>query len=95
MDSIELGGTLSNKIYDKHRVTLWAQVNVGEAMNMDDFIKQDITYLDQKHKKGNSCLHKNPTISIWTWAYNHPKDVFYFQDMSEINRIQLPFTLEI
>ncbi len=54
MDSIELGGTLSNKIYEKHRVTWWAQVNVGEAMNMkDDFIKQNITYLDQKHKKGN------------------------------------------
>jgi hypothetical protein len=40
-------------------------------------------------------LTQNPTISIWTWAYNHPNDVFYFQDMGETNRIQLPFTLVI
>jgi hypothetical protein len=63
---------------------------------MDDFIKQqDIAYLDPKHKIWSWCLYKNPTISIYTWAFNHQDDVFYFQDVSEDNGIHVPFTIRI
>jgi hypothetical protein len=33
-------------------------------MTHDDFIKQDIVCLDQKHKLGNWHLHKNLVIFI-------------------------------
>ncbi len=56
------------QIYDKHKAIWWARFNAGELMTRDDFIRQqDIAYLDCKHKKGNWCLHKNPTISLPTW----------------------------
>jgi hypothetical protein len=65
-------------------------------MTRDDLIRQqDIAYLDCKHKMGNLCLHKNPTISFHTWAFNHLDDVFYFQDVSEVNGIHVPFTIGI
>ncbi len=40
-------------------------------------------------------MHKNPTISIWSWALHHSKHIFYFQEIREINGIQFPFTLGI
>ncbi len=65
-------------------------------MIRDDFIKQqDIVYLDCKHKKKNWCLHKNMAISFYTWAFNHPDDVFYFQDANEDNGIHVPFIIQI
>jgi hypothetical protein len=30
-----------------------------------------------------------------TWAFNHSNDVFYFQDVSEVNGIKVPFTIGI
>jgi len=32
---------------------------------------------------------------LHTWAFNHPDDVFYFQDASEDNGIHFPFTIGI
>jgi hypothetical protein len=40
-------------------------------------------------------LHTNPTISIQFWAPQHPEDVFFFQNVGEINEIQIPFTINI
>ncbi len=72
------------------------RVNISQNMIRDDFIwLQDITYLDQKHKKGSWRLHPNLVISIWSWALQHPEDVFFFQDVGEINEIQVPFTIVI
>jgi hypothetical protein len=51
--------------------------------------------LDCKHKKQNWHLHKNSAISFHTWAFNHPNDLFYFQDASEDNEIHVPFTIGI
>jgi hypothetical protein len=51
--------------------------------------------LDQKHKKGSWHLHTNPTISIQFWALQHSEDVFFFQDVDEINKTQVPFTISI
>jgi len=51
--------------------------------------------LDQKHKKGSWHLHINPTISIWSWAFQHLEDVYFFQDVGEINKTQVPFTISI
>jgi hypothetical protein len=63
-------------------------------MAKDDFLRlQDIAYLDQKHKKGSWCLHWDSTIPIQSWACVHPNDVFYFQNASEVNGIQMPFTI--
>jgi hypothetical protein len=46
----------------------------------------DIAYLDHKHKKGNFGIYtKNLTIFMHTWIFNHSDDVFYFQDVSEVN----------
>jgi hypothetical protein len=56
---------------------------------------QDIAYLDQKHKKGSWSLHTNLTISIWSWALQHSEDVFFSQDVNEINGTQVPFTISI
>jgi hypothetical protein len=65
-------------------------------MTQDDFIwLQDIFILDWKHKKGSWCLHIKLVISIWSWAFQHLKDVFFFQNASEINKIQIPFTIGI
>jgi hypothetical protein len=90
-----LGYTVK-QIYDKHKAIWWARINAGEAMMRDDFItQQDITYLDRKHKKGSWRLHQNLTISLRTWAFSHPDDVFYFQDANEDNGIHVPFTIGI
>jgi hypothetical protein len=51
--------------------------------------------LDQKHKKRSWHLHTNPAISIQSWAFQHPKDVFFFQDVGEINETQILFTIGI
>ncbi len=51
--------------------------------------------MNHKHKKKNWCLHKNLAISLCTWAFNHPDDVFYFQNASEDNGIHFPFTIGI
>jgi hypothetical protein len=74
----------------------YGTINAGEMMTRDDFIRQqNIAYLDRKHKKGSWRLHQNPAISLRTWAFNHPDDVFYFQDASEDNGIHVPFTIGI
>ncbi len=53
------------QIYDKDKAIWWARVNARETMTWDNFIRQqDIAYLDQKHKIGSWCLHKNPANSI-------------------------------
>jgi hypothetical protein len=84
------------QIHDKHKEIWWARVNVDEQMTQDDFLQlQDITYLDRKHKKGIWHLHKNLTLSIQSWVCVCPNDVFYFQDVGEVNGIQIPFTTEI
>jgi hypothetical protein len=65
-------------------------------MTHDDFIKQqDIVCLDQKHKIGNWHLHKNLVIYIQRWTFNYSKSDFYFQDASEVNGIEIPFTVGI
>jgi hypothetical protein len=65
-------------------------------MTRDDFIRQqDIAYLDRKHKKGNWRLHQNLAISLRTWAFNLPYDVFSFQDAIEDNEIHVPFTIGV
>jgi hypothetical protein len=72
------------QIYDKHKEIWQARANVGESMTWDDFLQlQDITYLDQKHKRGIWQLHTNPTISIQSWVCVHPNDVFYFQNVGD------------
>jgi hypothetical protein len=38
-------------------------------------------------------LHKNPTISIRSWALHHLKHVFYLEEVDKINGIQVPFSL--
>jgi hypothetical protein len=71
-------------------------VNVGERMTRDDFLQLlDITYLDQKHKKCTWHLHENSMLSIQSWVCVHLDDVFYFQDVSEVNGIHVPFTTGI
>jgi hypothetical protein len=54
-----------------------------------------ISYLDCKHKKGSWHLHKNLAISIRRWVLHHLTDVFYFQDVGEVNGIHIPFTIGI
>jgi len=89
-------GYLTKQIYDKHKAIWWERVNVGQSMTQDDFIRlRNIAYLDKKHKKGSWPLHTNPTISIWSWALQHPKDVLFLQDVGEINGTQVPFTIGI
>jgi hypothetical protein len=88
-----LGYTIK-QIYNKHKAIWWARINVRKAMTRDDFIRQqNIAYLDHKHKRGSWHLHKNPTISFHTWAFNHPNHVFYFQDANKNNGIHVPFTI--
>jgi len=61
-------------------------VNVGQSIIRNDFIwLQNIAYLDQKHKKRSWCLHTNLKISIRSWALQHPENLFFFQDVNEIN----------
>jgi len=58
-------GYMTKQIYDKHKAIWWEHVNASQSMTPDDFIWfQNITYLDQKHKKGSWHLHTNPAISI-------------------------------
>ncbi len=88
-------GYTTKQIYDKHKTIWWEHVNVDQNMTQHDFIQlQNITYLDWKHKKGNWCLYTNPTISIQSWVFQHLEDVFFFQDASEINETQVPFTID-
>jgi len=76
------------QIHDKHKEIWGAWVNADEQMTWDDFLwLQDITYLDWKHKKGIWHLHKNLTLFIQSWVCVHPNDVFYFQDVGEMNGI--------
>jgi hypothetical protein len=89
-------GYIVKQIYDKHMTMWWAKINVRKVMTKDDFFRQqDIVYLDHKHIKKNWRLHKNPAISLYTWAFNHPDDVFYFQDVNKDNGIHVPFTIGI
>jgi len=94
---IQLGlGYNVKQIYDKHKAIWWARINAGEAMTRDDFIRQqDIVYLDYKHTKRSWRLHQNLAISLCTWAFSHPNDVFYFQNASEDNGIHVPFKIKI
>jgi hypothetical protein len=89
MAQLSLGYT-TKQIYDKHKIIWWECVNPSQIMTRDDFIWfQNITYLDLEHKKGSWCLHTNLAISIWSWIFQHSKDVFFSQDVDEINGIQL------
>jgi len=89
-------GDIIKQIYDKHKAIWSARINVREMMTKDDFIKQkDIAYLDRKHKKRRWHLHQNLAISFCTWAFSHPNDGFYFQDVNEDNGIHVPFTIGI
>jgi len=84
-----LGYTIK-QIYDKHKAIWWATINARKAITRDNFIKQqNITYLNRKHTKRNLHLHKNPAISLRTWAFSHLDDVFYFQNASEDNGIHV------
>jgi hypothetical protein len=47
------------------------------------------------HKRNNWHLHENPNIFIQSWALQRPKDIFYFHEISEINGMQMPFTINI
>ncbi len=86
-------GYMTKQIYDNHKVIWWEHVNVNQSMTRDDFIwLQNIPYLNLKHKRGSWCLHTNLAISIWSWIFQHSKDVFFFQDAGEINGTQIPFT---
>jgi hypothetical protein len=93
---IQLGlGYIVKQIYDKHKAIWWARINAREMMTRDDFIRQqDIAYSDHKHKR-SWHLHKNQTISLRTWAFNHPDDVFYFQNANEDNGIHVPSIIGI
>ncbi len=87
---------MAKQIYDKHKTIWWEHLNAGQSMTQDDFIwLQDIAYLDRKRKKGSWHLHTNPTILIWSWVFQHSKDVFFFQDVGEMNGTQVPFTIGI
>ncbi len=48
--------------------------------------------MDRKHKRRSWLLHTNPIISLQAWALQHLEDVFFFQNVSEINETQTPFT---
>ncbi len=65
-------------------------------MTQDDFIQlQDIAYLDGKHKNWSWHLHINPGFLIQSWVLQHLEDVFFLQDVSEINKTQVLFTIGI
>ncbi len=65
-------------------------------MTQDDFIQlQNIAYLDGKHKKGSWHLQINPTLLIWSWVLQHLEDVLFLQDVGEINKTQVLFTIRI
>jgi hypothetical protein len=86
----------TKQIYDKHKTIWWECVNASQSMTQDDFIRlQDIAYLDKKRKKRNWHLHTNLVISIQSWVLQHPEDVFFLQDVGEINGTQVPFTIGI
>jgi len=71
-------------------------VNASQSITRDDLIRlQDIAYFDRKHKKGSWHLHTIPVISIRSWALQHLEDVFFLQDVGEINETQVPFTIGI
>jgi hypothetical protein len=77
---------MAKQIYDKHKAIWWERVNASQSMTRNDFIRlQDIAYLDRKHKKGSWHLHTYLAISIQSWALQHPENVFFFQDVGEIN----------
>jgi hypothetical protein len=62
-------GCTVNQIYDKHKAIWWAQINAGEAMTRDDFIKQqNIVYLYHKHTKKVSIYTK---IQPFPFAHGH------------------------
>jgi hypothetical protein len=85
-------GYTTKQIDDKHKTIWWKCMNAGQSMTRDDFIQlQDIAYLDWKYKKGSWRSHTNPTISIWFWVLQHPEDVFFFQDVDEINETNILF----
>jgi hypothetical protein len=46
-------------------------------------------------KKKSWCLHENLAISLWTCAFIHLDDVFYFQDVNEVIEIHVPFIIGI
>jgi len=85
-----------NLVYDKHKAIWWVKINAGKVTTRDNFIKQqDIGYFDRKCIKRSWFLHKKLVISLWTWAFIHPNDVFYFQDANKVNGIHVPFTIPI
>jgi hypothetical protein len=63
-------------------------------MIRDDFIRQqDIVYLDHKHKNNNLTFTQKSSHFPLHMAFNHPNDVFYFQDASEDNGIHVLFII--
>jgi len=46
-------------------------------------------------KKEVGVLYKNLVLSIQLWVNSHLDEIFYFQDVEEINGIQILFTIGI
>ncbi len=40
-------------------------------------------------------MHKNLTISIQSWALGHHEQIFFIQEVGQVNGIHVPFTLGI
>jgi hypothetical protein len=40
-------------------------------------------------------LHNNPTVPIQSRVESHLDDIFYVEDIGEVNGIQVPFTIGI
>jgi len=56
-----------------------------KIMTRDDFIRWHCLFGSQTQEREFWHLHKNLTIFMHTWIFNHSDDVFYFQDVSEVN----------
>jgi len=68
---------------------------MGKGMNMGDFIKQDIPIWTRNTRKEIDAYTKTQPFQFGLGHTIIPRDVSYFQDMGDINKIQLPFTLKI
>jgi hypothetical protein len=49
------------------------------------YVTRHCLFGSQTQEKKLWHLHKNLTIFVHTWAFNHLDDVFYFQDASEVS----------
>jgi hypothetical protein len=49
-----------------------------------------------KNAKGDvSHYTRTPSFIFYSWVYSHTNYAFYFEDMGEINGIQIPFNIRI